>query len=261
MPHRIARGSVPRRSVSKIMPDITIEVLAFVWLGAFLGALAIGAAGFAFALAASALWLQVLDPLHATFLVAACGTILHLGIIWRIRASVDPRRLAPFIVAGILGVPIGIYVLTRVDQHVIKIALGAFLIVYGLHAPLTPQLPKIAHGGRAADAAVGFLSGILGGLGGYSGVLPTIWTQLRGWPREAARGVYQPFILAMQVATLIAAGFVTFDPTSLVLIVAALPALLAGAWLGWLAFGRLDEHRFRQVLAVMIAVSGAMLVF
>ena len=156
--------------------------------------------------------------------------------------------------------PIGIYVLTRVDQHAIKIALGAFLIAYGLYALLTPRLPKIAHGGRAADAAVGFLSGILGGLGGYSGVLPTIWTQLRGWPKEVARGVYQPFILVMQVATLVAAGMVTFDPMSLVLVVAALPALLAGAWLGWLAFGRLDERRLRQVLAAMIAISGVTLV-
>ena len=50
------------------------------------------------------------------------------------------------------------------------------------------------------------------------------------------------------------------DRTSLVLTVAALPPLLAGGWLGWLAFGRLDECRFRQVLALMIAVSGAMLV-
>jgi uncharacterized membrane protein YfcA len=157
-------------------------------------------------------------------------------------------------------VPIGIYVLTRFDQHAIKIALGVFLVAYGLYALLTLRLPKIAHGGRAADAAIGFLSGILGGLGGYSGVLPTIWTQLRGWPKEAARAVYQPFILVMQIATLMAAGFVRFDPTSLALIVAALPALLAGAWLGWLAFGRLDERRFRQILAVMIAASGAMLV-
>jgi hypothetical protein len=65
------------------MAGITLQVLAFVWLGAFLGALAIGAADFAFALAASALWLHVLDPLRATFLVAACGTLLHVGLIWR----------------------------------------------------------------------------------------------------------------------------------------------------------------------------------
>jgi uncharacterized membrane protein YfcA len=240
---------------------ITLQLLGFVWLGAFLGAFAVGAAGFAFALAATALWLHVLDPLHATLLVAACGTMLHIGLIWRIRRTIEPQRLWPFVVAGLAGVPLGITVLTRTDPHAIKVVLGAFLVAYGVYALATPRLPRIKAGGRAADAAVGFVSGLLGGLGGYSGVLPTIWTQLRGWPKEAARAVYQPFILVMQIATLFLAGLVTFDPFALALIGAALPALLAGAWLGWLAFGRLDERRFRQVLAVMIAVSGAALVF
>jgi uncharacterized protein len=239
---------------------ITFEILGFVWLGAFIGAFAVGTAGFAFALAATALWLHVLDPLRATLLVAACGTMLHIGLIWRIRRTIEPRRVSPFIVSGLLGVPIGIYVLTRTDPHVIKVVLGVFLIAYGVYALATPRLPEIKAGGRAADAAVGFVAGILGGLGGYSGVLPTIWTQLRGWPKDVARGVYQPFILVMQVATLLVAGFVAFDLFDLVLIGAALPALLAGVWLGWLAFGKLDERRFRQVLAAMIVVSGATLV-
>jgi uncharacterized membrane protein YfcA len=239
---------------------ITLQILGFVWLGAFLGAFAVGAAGFAFALAATALWLHVLDPLRATMLVAACGTILHVGLIWRIRRTIEPRRVTPFIVPGLIGVPIGIAVLAWSDPHAIKIALGIFLIAYGIYALATPRLPEIKAGGQVADAVVGFVAGIMGGLGGYSGVLPTIWTQLRGWPKDVARGVYQPFILVMQIATLLLAGFVTFDAFALALIVAALPALLAGVWLGWLAFGKLDERRFRQVLAAMIIASGATLV-
>jgi uncharacterized membrane protein YfcA len=240
---------------------ITLEVLGFVWLGAFLGAFAVGAAGFAFALAATALWQHELDPLRATLLVAACSTMLHIGLFQRIRRTIEPRRLSPFIVGGLIGVPLGIYVLTRVDPHAIKVVLGAILIGYGVYALATPRLPQIDFGGRAADAAIGFVSGVLGGLGGYSGVLPTIWTQLRGWPKDVARAVYQPFILATQIATLLAAGFVTLDRYSLVLIGATLPALLAGAWCGWVVFGRLDERRFRQVLAVMIMASGVTLVF
>ena len=239
---------------------MTFQVLGFIWLGALLGAFAVGAAGFAFALAATSLWLHVLDPLRATLLVAACGTLLHIGLIWRIRDTIEPPRLLPFVVAGLVGVPIGITVLTRVDPHVIKIVLGVFLIAYGVYALAMPRLPQVAAGGRAADAAVGFVSGILGGLGGYSGVLPTIWTQLRGWSKEVSRGVYQPFILVMQIATLVAAGVVTFDWFEVVLIGAAVPALLAGARLGWIAFGKLDERRFRQVLAAMIMISGITLV-
>ncbi len=239
---------------------MTFQVLGFIWLGALLGAFAVGAAGFAFALAATSLWLHVLDPLRATLLVAACGTLLHVGLIWRIRDTIEPPRLMPFVIAGLVGVPIGIYVLTRVDPHAIKIVLGSFLIAYGVYALATPRLPQIGGGGRAADAAIGFVSGILGGIGGYSGVLPTIWTQLRGWSKEVARGVYQPFILVMQIATLLGAGFVTLDLYSLELIGAAVPALLLGAWLGWVAFGKLDESRFRQVLAAMIMISGVTLV-
>ncbi len=242
------------------MAGITLEVLVFVWLGALLGGFAVGAAGFAFALAATALWLHVLDPLRATLLVAACGTILHIGLVWRIRDTIEPRRVLPFIISGLIGVPIGVLVLTRANPGTLKIALGAFLLAYGIYALATPRLPHVKGGGRAADAAVGFIGGILGGIGGYSGVLPTIWTQLRGWPKDVARGVYQPFLLVMQIATVVATGFVAFDTLDLVLVGAALPALLLGAWLGWVAFGRLDERRFRQVLAAMIAISGATLV-
>jgi hypothetical protein len=238
---------------------LTLQVLVFVWLGALLGGFAVGAAGFAFALAASALWLHVLDPLRATLLVASCGTILHIGLVWRIRDTIEPRRLLPFVVSGLLGVPIGVFVLTRANPATLKIVLGAFLLAYGLYALLTPRLPQVKGGGRAADAAVGFVGGILGGIGGYSGVLPTIWTQLRGWPKDAARGVYQPFLLVMQIATVVATGIIAFDTRDLVLVGAALPALLIGAWLGWVVFDRLDERRFRQVLAAMIAISGATL--
>src|SRR5882672_8679406 len=101
------------------------------------------------------------------------------------------------------------------------------------------RLPLIKGGGRVADAAVGLAAGILGGIGGYSGVLPTIWTQLRGWPKEVARGVYQPFILVAQVATLMMVGAVGLDAAGLLLIAAALPPLAAGAWVGWQIFGRL----------------------
>jgi uncharacterized protein len=240
---------------------ITWEILAFVCLGAFVGAFASGTAGFAFALATSALWLHVLDPMHTTLLVVACSTMVQFGLIWPMRRSIEIARVSPFIIAGLAGVPIGVYVLTRTDPQAIKFVLGLFLAAYGVYALAAPRLPSIAGGGRAADAGIGFVSGILGGIGGYSGVLPTIWTQLRGWPKDVARAVYQPFILVMQVATLIIVGVVALDPFGLALIVAALPALLAGAWLGWRTYGRLDERRFRQVIAALLIASGVALVF
>ena len=105
------------------------------------------------------------------------------------------------------------------------------------------------------------IGGILGGLGGYSGVLPAIWAQLRGWHKDRSRAFYQPFIVMAHVATIAALGTVALDRGGLVLFVLALPALVLGAWIGWSVYGRLDERRFRQVFAVLLIVSGLTLVF
>ena len=92
-------------------------------------------------------------------------------------------------------------------------------------------------------------------------MLPTIWTQLRGWPKDIARGVYQPFILMAQFLTLIFLGVVALDRTAALLFLAVLPPLAAGALLGWKIYGRMDDRRFRQMLAVLLVVSGVALIF
>ena len=240
--------------------ELTLQTLGWVWLGAFLGAMAAGAAGFALGLAASAIWLHVVDPLHNTILIVGCGFALHMVLIWRVRTAIDVPRLWPFLLGGLIGVPIGVALLTHVDAAWIKWVLGVFMLVYGIYAFVAPRLPVIDRGGRVADGTVGFAAGILGGIGGYNGVLPAIWTQLRGWPKDAARAVYQPFILATHVAILICLGVVALDRLGVILLVAALPALFVGAWVGWKIYGRLDEHRFRQLLAALLVASGLTLV-
>lgn len=238
------------------MFGLSLQTLSIVWAGAFLGAVAAGGAGFAFALAASSIWLHALDPLRTTALVVACGTLLHLTLIWPIRRSIEASRLLPFVAGALVGLPLGVLLLTRVNGSSLKVALGLGMVLYGLYAVAAPRLPHVGFGGRFADAAIGLVGGVLGGLGGYSGVVPTIWTQLRGWPKEMARGVYQPFILFSHVTTLILVGAVALDRDGALLLALALPALAAGAWVGLRIYGRLDERRFKQLLAAMLIASG-----
>jgi uncharacterized membrane protein YfcA len=230
------------------------------WGGALLGGVAAGASGFAFGIAASALWLHALEPVHVTFLVVAGGLSIQSGTILPLRHSLNLRRLWPALVAVALGVPIGVWLLVRSDVGVLKIVLGIFLLVYGAYALFAPRLPRI-EAGRAADVAVALLSGIMGGIGGYSGVAPAIWSQLRGWPKDVARAYYQPLIVTAHVVTIAALGAVALDRKGFILFALALPALALGAWLGWTIYGRLDERRFRQVFAALLMLSGLVLVF
>ena len=243
-----------------MLQSLTIQTLGMVWAGAFVGAVVAGGAGFAFALAASSIWLHALDPLRTTMLVVACGSLLHLALVRPMRRSIELPTFLPFAAGGALGIPIGVLFLTRADMSQLKAGLGAFLVAYGIYALATPRLPALTRGGRSADAVIGLVGGILGGLGGFSGVIPTIWTQLRGWTKDKSRGVYQPFILLAHVLTLAILGTVAVDGSGLILVAWAVPALATGAWVGWRIYGHLDESRFRRLLAVLILFSGAALV-
>jgi hypothetical protein len=70
------------------------------------------------------------------------------------------------------------------------------LIGFSLHGLARPKLPPVTAGGRIADAAVGLLGGVLGGATGLAGILTILWCNLRGWPRDEQRMVFQPAIAA-----------------------------------------------------------------
>jgi uncharacterized membrane protein YfcA len=243
-----------------MLGSISFDTLAVLWLGALLGGIAAGASGFAFALAATSIWLHRIDPVHSAVLATGCGVLLHSSTLWPQRKHLDVARLWPFVIGGIAGIPIGVHLLAHTDAGVLKAVLGAFLLAFGAYVLAAPRFHTVSAGGRPADAAIGFVGGILAGLGGYSGVLPTIWTQLRGWPKEIARAVYQPYVIVIQTITLAGILLATFDVTALFLLLVSLPPVFIGTWIGWKLYGRLDDRRFRQGLALLLVASGAMLV-
>ena len=239
----------------------TWPTLAILWAGAFIGGIASGAAGFAFAVVASSIWLHVIDPLTATFVIVSCGTVLQPALIWPMRKSINVSRLWPFLAGCVVGIPLGVYLLTRTDPATVKVWLGWFLMAFGAYSIVAPPLAVVKWGGRFADAAIGLIGGLMGGMGGYSGVIPTIWTQIRGWKKETARAVYQPFIVFAHIGVLLTIGMAAFDARLALLALVIFPAIVAGAAVGWKIYGKLDERRFRQMLALLLVISGAALVF
>jgi uncharacterized membrane protein YfcA len=138
---------------------------------------------------------------------------------------------------------------------------GAVLVLYSLYGLLRPAMKPIA-AGAAADAGVGFLNGVLGGMTGLAGILVTIWCGLRGWSKDVQRAVFQPAavaIFAMSAAWLGARGSVAADTVGLFLI--GLPVLLAGTWAGLKLYGLLDEASFRKLVLVLLLISGAVLIY
>ena len=242
------------------MDGSSLEIALFL-VATFGGALVAGLSGFAFGLVAASIWLYILTPLQTATLIVAFGLIVQGYAVWKLRSSLDWKKLAPFVFGAALGVPVGVGILTWANPAHVRIGVGVFLVLYSLYALVRPAIAPVKAGGAAADAGIGFLNGVLGGLTGLAGILVTIWCGLRGWPKEVQRTVFQPVAVAIFLMSALwigAKGAITADTIKLFLI--GLPALLAGTWLGLRLFGRLDEAMFRRVVLVLLLASGVVLI-
>lgn len=233
-----------------------------VTVGALAGGFVSGLAGFGTGITAIGIWLYVVSPPVAASLVVVCSVIAQtqtLPTIWR---SIEAKRVLPFIVPGIFGVPLGTALLSHLDTRTLKLGIGSLLLLFSAYMLLRRSPATSAWGGRVADGAIGFGGGVLGGLAGLSGPLPTVWATIRGWGRYESRAVFQAFNLAILVIALIShafAGLLTAEVGWALL--AALPGTVTGAWLGAHTYGRLDDGRFRVVILLLLCPSGGALIW
>src|ERR1043166_4440313 len=230
-------------------------VLGLFLFAAFLGGFASGLAGFARGFVVSGIWLHVITPDQTTALIAGYGLCTQGYGVWKLRQTLSWRAVAPFIIGGTIGVPLGAILLTYLNPGYVRLGVGVLLVVYSAYGLAKPAFaPREV--GVAVDGSIGFLNGVLGGLTGLPGFIITVWSQMRGWSKDEQRAVFQPVILAgmtMTAASLSVAGAVA--PDTLKLYVVGLPAMLAGLWLGFRWYGKIDDATFRKVVLILLRCS------
>lgn len=232
------------------------------FLGAtFASALIAGLAGFAFGIVAAAVWLHILPPLQTVTLIIGYGLIVQGYAVWKLRQALSWSRLWPFLLGGVPGVALGIFILGWTNPAHVRTAMGVVLVLYSVYSLPRPAL-KPVQAGAPADVGVGFLNGVLGGMTGLAGIIVVIWSGIRGWPKDVQRAVFQPIgvaTFAMTAVGLGTTGVITTDAAKLFLL--GLPVLLIGTWAGLKLYGYLDEATFRKVVLVLLLVSGVALIF
>lgn len=241
---------------------MTSATFAILIVGALAGGFVSGLAGFGTALMALGIWLYVLPPKMAVPLVLICSIVAQsstLPTFWR---SIDFKLVWPFVIGGVAGVPLGTVLVEHADPGVFKLSIGVLLLIFPTALYLNRNPIPFRFGGRIADAAVGFAAGILGGLAGLSGALPTLWASLRGWGKDERRGIFQTFnwtVLSVSLCLQAGTGLVTRDVLWLALFV--LPGTIGGAWLGARAYRALSDRNFRDVVLGLLFLSGIGLVW
>ena len=240
----------------RVVP-ITIAILA--------ASLVSSVAGFAFSAICGALLLHIVDePVRAVQIMMVCSAAGQAFMVWTLRREIDGCALLPFLVGAAAGLPLGLFLLLASPPRLYAPGLGLFLVAYAGYA-LLRRPGRVRRQNPVLDAIAGFLGGITGGVAAFPGAPVTVWCSLKGWSKERQRGVYQPFILVLQLAAiaLLSLGAVpvnrpvSFDPSGL----AFVPAMLLGTTIGLALFRRLSDHQFGRLLNVFLIASGLALLF
>ena len=231
-------------------------------LGALIAGFTTGFAGFGTGLVSSGLWFHALPALMVPPLVALASVAAQLVGLITVRKAFDWRRASPFLVGGLVGVPLGIGALSVASPGILRMSVGFFLIAYALF-----QLYGFAKftircwDGWKADGAIGVGGGFLGGFAGLSGPLPLIWLQLRGGTSDQQRAIYQPFnLIVLSLASIGMAISDQIDRNVLIIAGLCLPVTLVGAWVGTHAYRRVSEQTFRRIVLILLLVSGIILI-
>lgn len=235
--------------------------LALFVAAAFTAAFVAGLAGFAFGLVAMAIWLHLLTPTQTAILIMFYALIVQGYAVWKLRRALKPRRLLPFVIGGLLGIPLGVELLWVAPAASMRVGIGVFMVAFSLYNLFKPTIAPLKGERPFADGGIGVLSGIIGGATGLATILPTIWSTLRGWPKDEQRAVFQPVGVALFFTMAVwLGGTGTIDGATLRLFLIGLPAVLVGTWAGLKLYARLDDTGFRRVVLVLLLVAGLALI-
>ncbi|HET8656330.1 MAG TPA: sulfite exporter TauE/SafE family protein [Longimicrobiaceae bacterium] len=194
----------------------------------FVASLVRSAFGFGEAMVAVPL-LALLMPVEVAAPIAVLTSITVAGLVlaqdW---SEVHVRSAARLVLSTVFGIPLGLLLLTRVPEPVVKAVLAAVIIAFSAYSLSTRR--NLSLDSDRTAWLFGFGAGILGGAYGMNGPPLVVFGALRGWSPRHFRATLQGY----------------FFPASLM--------VMAGYWLGGLWTPAVTRHYLISLPAVVVAV-------
>ena len=254
--------------------SLDVHSLLAVFLIFSLAGFVSGLSGFGFsAVGIAVLWFM--HPTRAVPLLMALSTVNQLLSMNQLKHDMLPASQwwahgpATYIMGGVCGIPFGIWIMANLPAAELTLATGIVLLVYTLWTIFKPHTLSINSTGTTEHMLVGMLGGVIGGFTAFPGAALVVWAGLKNLSKTAQRAVVQPYILAMQVISLLGMIFLRsgdltsnpFDETFLLFFLLLIPVVLPMTKLGVLAFKRMSDMNFKNITLGVLAFSGGGLVY
>ena len=227
--------------------------------GVFAASVLRGFTGFGFGLAAVPLLSLALPPAQVVPFVVVLQVVVGAGGLRGAWGQCDWRAVRGLAPGVLLGIPLGLAVLTAFPPNTVRLAIGlvigasVLLLWRGAHLPSNPS--------RILSMAVGLLSGAISGLASMGGPPVVVYLLALGHGAAVVRAssiVYFMLSGLTSMAVMSIRGLI--DREILLWSVAAVPALYTGSWLGTWAFHRARPHHHRMTALVVLSFLAVMLI-
>ena len=217
-----------------------------------------GLAGFGIALVALAFLPYLMAPADAIVLLTIYAAVFSLAMLVQLRRDVEPRAVVDLLIGTVAGTPLGVWGLSALPASALNRLIGLMLVA-AFVLETRRLYPRRLHGRRWGLGA-GVLAGVVGGAVGTPGPPVVLYAATQSWSPRVVKANLQAFFVVNQAAILAGywwAGLLTREVRVLT-VAFALPAAV-GAVAGALLFERVDQHRFRQLVFLLLLASGLVL--
>ena len=237
--------------------DIAVAVA-----GLFLAGIVKGATGLGYSSCALPFLTAAVGLRHAIVLVVFPAMSANIAVMWsagHFRETL--QRFAPFYIATIPGLCLGIFGLSGADQKYTELVLGVLIVTYSIYSGFRPDLTLPVRYQTVLQLPAGLLNGFFTGLTG-SQVFPLLpyMISLKLDPDRFVQAVNISVTISagMMAIALLVSGMMTL-PGLAMSSLSIIPAMI-GITLGTRIRRRLPTAHFRIIVLIILGILGLALI-
>ena len=234
-------------------PWLTLAALALFLLVA---SFARGYSGFGFSallVASCSLLVEPALPVAVAMLLEISASVLQAFSVWR---DVDWRRVALLLLGALIGLPLGVAVLTLGQPALLRILISIILLAscFALLAGYRFTRPV----GAGGQLGVGAVSGVVNGATAMGGLPVALFLAASAEKPNVMRATFIAYFFGLDILSgLLLAREGVMGPQTVAVAALSLPILALGLWLGGRHFLGASEAQFRRhTLFLLMALAG-----
>lgn len=223
----------------------------------FISAIIQGMTSFGFSLVAMP-FLTLFLPLKLIVpTLVICSLVLNLVIFSKMKGKLHIKRILVMLVIGIISTPIGVEILTLIDENYLKASVGSLVIFSALI--MMKDIHVSFKNKTLTYAITGFFSGVLNGSVSLSGPPVVLMLVNEGEEKDNFKKNISGYFLALNIFTIpsfLAKGLISTEVLKMFSVGSVV--IVIGAFIGIKIGEHIDETKFKKIVLVMIMLMGIM---